>query len=353
MTPPTVSVIMATYNGAALVGETVESVLAQSFGDFELVIVDDASSDDTLARLRAFDDSRITIIPAERNGGPVLARNRAFAAARGRYIAGLDQDDLCHPDRLAKQVAWLEAHPDGVLVASAVRVLMADGSLANDESVPAHTSPALLRWLLHFGNPLTWSSVMIRGEAARQLDMFERPDRLYAEDFDLYHRLSRLGAMARLDEPLLTYRWHEGGASRRYTERMTASAVAVLAEAYQPLFGEGSSGAAEQVIHLVGGSERVRGTIALKQFAHIVERIHRHCSEAFRFGPDDLAMIEREFARVWWRIADRAVRSGGVSLKAALSARPAGASLQQSRPARMMMSGMIGQVRARGWLSAS
>ncbi|WP_163360457.1 glycosyltransferase family 2 protein, partial [Klebsiella aerogenes] len=89
------------------IGATIDSVLAQDFTDWELVIVDDCSTDDTRALLATFADPRITILHAEVNGGPVLARNQAFAAARGRYIAGLDQDDLCKPGRFAAQVAHL------------------------------------------------------------------------------------------------------------------------------------------------------------------------------------------------------------------------------------------------------
>ena len=105
MTAPVVSVIMAAYNGAALIPETIASLTAQTFGDFELVVVDDCSTDDTLALLRSYHDPRIRVIAAETNQGPVRTRNRAFAEARGRYIAALDQDDQCPPERFARHVA--------------------------------------------------------------------------------------------------------------------------------------------------------------------------------------------------------------------------------------------------------
>ena len=112
MSAPAVSVVMAVYNGAALLPETLASLRAQTFTDWELVAFDDCSKDDSIAVLRAFGDPRIRVIAAAENGGPVVARNRAFAEARGRYVAGLDQDDISLPERFAKQVAFLDTHPD-------------------------------------------------------------------------------------------------------------------------------------------------------------------------------------------------------------------------------------------------
>ncbi|MFT3975909.1 MAG: glycosyltransferase family A protein [Sphingomonas bacterium] len=243
---PAVSVIMAAYNGAALIGETLESLAAQTMGDFEAIVVDDRSTDDTLAVLRAWPDRRVRVIALEENGGPVRARNRAFAEARGRYVAGLDQDDLCRPERFARQVAWLDAHPDVVLLGSDTAVLE-DGAIRAPRH-PANTTPLLTEWLLRIENPLVWSSVMIRAEAARRLDPFTRPEILYAEDFDLYHRISRLGRVARIDADLLVYRQHGGGASRRYETTMAASAARVLTEAYAGVFGDGAADAAALVV---------------------------------------------------------------------------------------------------------
>src|SRR3546814_6420949 len=116
MSAPIVSVIMAAYNGAALLPETLASLQAQTFGDFELIVVDDRSPDDTLALLHGWSDHRIHVIAAAENQGPVKARNRPFAHARGRYLAALDQDDICLPDRFARSGAHLAAHPETELV---------------------------------------------------------------------------------------------------------------------------------------------------------------------------------------------------------------------------------------------
>ena len=123
MSAPAISVLMAAYNGSAWLPETLASLDAQTFVDFEVIVVDDGSTDDTLAFLEAWPDPRVRVVAAETNRGPVEARNRAFALARGRYIAALDQDDICLPERFARQIAYLEAHPEVVLVGTAARTL--------------------------------------------------------------------------------------------------------------------------------------------------------------------------------------------------------------------------------------
>ena len=113
MTAPLISVVMPTWNGAALIGETLNSVAAQTLGDFEVLVVDDCSSDGTRDLVSAWPDRRVRLLTMEQNGGPVLARNRAVAEARGRFIVGLDHDDLCSPHRFARQVGLPDNPQDG------------------------------------------------------------------------------------------------------------------------------------------------------------------------------------------------------------------------------------------------
>src|SRR5262245_31351165 len=108
---PRVSVVMATYNPGALVEETLRSLLRQTLTDFERLIVDDASTDDTVARICQFQDRRIRLIRNARNVGVANARNIGLDAARGDYLAPCDHDDLSLPERLEQQVRFLDAHP--------------------------------------------------------------------------------------------------------------------------------------------------------------------------------------------------------------------------------------------------
>ncbi|MBX9797191.1 glycosyltransferase [Sphingomonas sp.] len=339
---PRVSVIIAAYNGAALIGETIASLKAQTLTEFEVVIVDDCSTDDTRAVLAAIDDPRFRVIEAAANRGPVHSRNRAFAEARGTYIAGLDQDDLCAPTRLAEQAAYLDAHPDTVLVASAADVI--EGGRVRAARLPAVTCPALVEWMLWICNPLVWSSVMVRADAARRLAPFTRPDRLYAEDFDLYHRIGALGRVARVDTPLLHYRSHEGGASSRHTAIMLASATQVLAERYAPHFADAEARAKLIATHVMA-REPVpdRATLALLgetlaglQAAFVADRAPQ--AEALR-------RIRWETARLWAAIGRAGLRSGALGLADALSVRPDHLGLGYAGLDQLILSRLVGGVR--------
>lgn len=305
---PTVSVVIPVFNGTALIGPTLEALWAQTFTDFEVVIVDDCSTDGTLAMLRAIDEPRLRVIASEANGGPVKARNRGFALARGRYIAGLDHDDIALPRRLERQVAYLDAHPDVALVATAAELLIGD---RRSPLPPERTTPSMLDWHLMFANPLVWSSVMFRAETARRLDPITRPERLYAEDFDFYHRLRKLGRIARIDEPLMLYRSHPGGVSKRYAGVMHGNSRAVLADAYAPIFADAADATAEFVSRHLGACEPIPDTDGFARLSGILDRL------ADWLGPADAqtqVLIEAETARLYRRLVRESVRSGAVLL---------------------------------------
>ena len=343
MTAPTVSVVTAAYNGAAWLPATLDSLRAQTFTDWEAIVVDDCSTDATRDVVRAWPDPRVRLVELDANGGPVRARNRGVAEARGRYIAALDQDDLCRPERFARQVAWLDRHPDAVLLATQVEFLR-DGAVT-PSTYPAVTSPGLIEWLLRIENPLVWSSAMIRTATARQLEPFTRPERLYAEDFDLYHRLARLGRVARLDDPLLLYRQHAGGASQRFTQTMRASAAAVLAERHAAALGDAAPAvAALLVAHVMGGEpvpdrttlERLGAALANLQAAFLAERRPEGATRR---------LIKWETARRWSRIGRAGLRAGTLGVADVMAVRPPHLGLGYAGPAALTLHRAVGVAR--------
>jgi glycosyltransferase involved in cell wall biosynthesis len=309
---PAVSVIMAVYNGAALLPETLASLKAQTLADWELVAVDDCSKDDSVAVLQAFDDPRIRVIRAESNGGPVVARNRAFAEARGRYIAGLDQDDICLPTRFARQVAFLEASPDTVLVSSAAD-LLTDGRRAPGRW-PRPLTPALIDWLMLVQNPIAWSSVMFRAEAGRRLEPLERPAMRYVEDFDLYHRLRPFGRIAQIDAVLMLYRVHAGGASSVFNATMRAHAELVLREVHRARLGEDAADIAPLLVAHAMAGEPVPDRATLERLFAGIAALRADFSARGVYAADELATVDAAIARLWWRLCRAGVRSGALML---------------------------------------
>lgn len=344
MSDPTVSVVIPGYNGAAFIGETLESLRCQTLTDWEAIVVDDCSSDDTRDLVRGWTDPRVRLIENAVNGGPVKTRNRGVAEARGRYIAGLDQDDLCLPERLATQVAYLDAHPDVVLVGTQAEQLR-DGKVSAMHYAP-HTTPNLIAWLSWIENPIVWSTVMVRGDVARRLDPFTRPEILYAEDFDLYCRMSELGKIARIDRPLLLYRQHAGGASKRFTETMRTSAMRVLAERHADLLGEDEATALARllVLHNMGG-EPVPDRATLMRLGSGIAALQTAFLAQERPDAESSKLIRWETARRWARIGRAGLRSGTVGLGDVLAARPPHLGLGYAGIETLLWCGAIGAMR--------
>lgn len=205
---PKVSVIIPTYNRAAFIGAAIESVLNQTFSDFELIVVDDGSTDETEAVASRFlDDRRFIYLPQD-NRGRSAARNRALACARGAYIAFLDSDDTYLPEKLAQQVAYLENHVDVDMVyTSAVCIdqhgkeLKNQGYVAKDEG--------LIYELVAFFQPLTITlpTVMVRCTVFERLGGFDVAMERF-EDTDLWRRIAkahRIGAMPQVTCVLTTH----------------------------------------------------------------------------------------------------------------------------------------------------
>ncbi|MEZ0242476.1 MAG: glycosyltransferase family 2 protein [Sphingomonas sp.] len=328
----TVSVIMAVYNGAALLPETIASLQAQTFGDWELIAVDDCSSDDSVAVLEGVGDSRIRVIRSSRNGGPVVARNRAFAEAHGTYVAALDQDDLCLPERFAKQIAFLDANSHVVLVSTAARLLM-DGC-ESAGNWPRPLTPGLIDWLMLVQNPIVWSSVMFRTTAARALIPFERPEMRYVEDFDFYHRIREHGLLAQIDEELMLYRCHAGGASNMFNATMREHAELLLS-AHAPDI-------APLLVKHVMARDPVPDGATLERLFGGIARLRA----GFEGDAHTLARVDREISRLWWRLCRAGVRSGRIALHQALAGRPAAVPLADGDAADLVVSQVIGGMRA-------
>lgn len=347
MSVPTVSVVIPSYNGTEMLPATLDSLTVQTFRNFEIIVVDDGSNDDTRALVSEWPDPRVRLIEMAQNGGPVLARNRGVAESRGRYVAGLDQDDLCRPDRLRRQVAYLDAHPDCVLLGTHVE-LLCDGAV-HPSSYPAITTPGLIDWLLGIENPLAWSSVMLRGEVARALDPFSRTDRLYAEDFDLYQRARAFGTIARLDEPLLLYRQHAGGVSKRFLSTMRASAQAVLAERHAVALGEGAAHAAALLVRHGMGGVPVPSRAVLIELGGLLGTLQTRFIAEHAPDATTQRLIRWETAQRWARIGRTGLRAGTLKLSDVLAVRPEHLGLGYAGVEALAMSGLVGG--GRRWMA--
>ncbi len=220
-TVPSVSVLMPVHNGEAHVLTAVESILAQSFTDFEFIIVDDGSTDATSTLLAEIADARVRVITNARNLGVTRALNVGLKATRGRYIARIDADDVAHPERLARQVAYMDAHPDVVLAGTGYVSVDPSGNVV--EFVNRPMDDAEFRWTLLLHSPVIHPTVMFRGELVRDAGLSYDETIPIAQDHELWVRILDRGRGVRLGEPLL--RWHRGSAAIGVAKRDMQLAV--------------------------------------------------------------------------------------------------------------------------------
>jgi len=209
---PLVSVLLPVYNCERYLADAIDSILSQTFSDFEFIIVDDGSTDRSSEVMADFRDERIRIIRQE-NRGLAATLNRGIGLAIGKYIARQDQDDLSYPDRLAQQVDFMETHSDCVLLGTWAQIMEIDRVVNRFHRHPV--DEAELRYLMLFNNPFVHSSVMLRRTALAQIGGYTTdPERQPPEDFELWSRLARAGGIANLGEVLLAYREIPGSMSR-------------------------------------------------------------------------------------------------------------------------------------------
>ena len=204
---PKISVIMPAYNAEKYLREAIDSILAQTFADFELIVINDCSRDGTEQIILSYQDPRIVYLKNEKNLGVAGTLNQGLKVAQGQYIARMDADDRSVPTRFEKQVAYLDANPKTVLCGSKVTVFSDDGA----QRVGHYpTEDAQIRAALLFACPIAHPSVMIRRDALQAWNLRYEEAFEKVEDYRLWSRLAECGQLHNLPEPLLYYRKHPG-----------------------------------------------------------------------------------------------------------------------------------------------
>jgi glycosyltransferase involved in cell wall biosynthesis len=187
----------------------IESILNQTFNDFELLIIDDASTDATVSILKKIDDSRIQLIEKVVNSGYTNSLNYGLQLAKGQYIARMDGDDISMPERFAKQIAYLEIHPEVAVCGTTYKIVGNDKRI----TLPEHHEDIKIGLL--WGNCISHPSVMIRKKVLDDFSISYDTSKEPAEDYDMWVRLLSLGKLHNLQEVLLDYRVYGKQVSRK------------------------------------------------------------------------------------------------------------------------------------------
>ena len=245
---PTTTVLMAVHNAAPFLEDAVASVFNQTFVDFEFLVVDDGSTDNTGAMLAQLTDPRLRVISLVNNVGLVAALNVGIEEARGDLIARMDGDDVCEPRRLELQVEFMQAHPEVVLLGTGFVWIDAGGHVFERVRFPTEDSdlqPQLLN-----GNQFCHPSVMLRTDIVRRVGGYRSLAGGPAQDYDLWLRMAEQGKIANLAQMLVRYRMHENqtSISKLVKQRRAAHLYLTLAR-------QRRSGAGEDIVAARQASE--------------------------------------------------------------------------------------------------
>jgi glycosyltransferase involved in cell wall biosynthesis len=218
---PKITVLMPVYNCELYIQEALESILHQTYSDFEFLIVDDASNDETVSIIKKYDDPRIQLIEKPLNTGYTNSLNYGLTIAKGKYIARMDGDDISFPERFFKQVSYLEANPDVVLCGTSYKIIGNNKKLSFPENHDA-IKLALLR-----GNCIAHPSVMIRKKILDDFSIIYDTSKEPAEDYDMWVRLLSIGELHIIQDVLLEYRIYNTQVSKKRAEEQKKNDIKI------------------------------------------------------------------------------------------------------------------------------
>lgn len=223
---------MPVYNSVAFVHEAVKSIIEQTFSDFELIVIDDGCTDDSINIVEAFNDPRIRILKNQRNSGIVYSRNKGNEAARGRYIAPFDSDDIARNDKFEKQIAFLEKNPSFGMLGSWANLIDENGKRLRKKwklNAPPERIPAILL----FRNYFVQSAVVIRREALPEGNYTPGYD--VVEDYKMWIDIARYHKVWNYPDYLLEYRIHKKSVTQREKAMMDGRDTMIFKYVYQDL----------------------------------------------------------------------------------------------------------------------
>jgi len=261
---PLISAVMSVYNGERFVGEAIGSILSQTYPDLELLIVDDGSTDRSLEIIETYakKDDRVRVIKNNANEGLTKSLIKAIGNAKGMYLARQDADDISLPQRLERQLDFLEKHPSCGAVGTAARIIDSEGNFIKNASVPG--SWFMIRQILRFGNCFLHGSMMFRKDAYVNAGGYRAAFRV-GQDFDLWLRISKNRELANLGERLYCWRKTEGNISSMQTEpQFKIGALALYDHRHNKHLALDSSFEINDFINSFSRDERIKYDLCLR-----------------------------------------------------------------------------------------
>jgi hypothetical protein len=299
---PRVSVIMSVYNGETHIRAAIDSILAQTFRDFEFIIIDDCSSDQTWNILTdyASRDSRLVLLRNDTNTGLTKSLNRGIHHARGEYIARQDADDLSLPTRFMLQVQHLDASPNVGVVGTWCWIIDDQGTDCGVSRLP--TSPDAIKWKLLFGNHLVHTSIMMRAEIVRAIGGYT-PARTYSQDYDLWLRMRECTNLVNLPMPLVKKRRSTKNISSQYMDGQDQTAIHAMQQAMNNLLHQEVDIESVTYLRRTIRGRALHNTQAVRQVVRLVLLLYFARTNRNDMNPAETAIIKKETASILYILA--------------------------------------------------
>lgn len=295
-----ISVIMPVFNSEKYVAEAIESILNQTFNDFEFIIIDDGSTDNSLKIIKEYSqkDNHIRVVVNQENKGIAGSLNIGIALARGEYIARMDADDISLPERFEKQVAFMENHPEiGVVGTSFSRIDEKENVI---EEVKLITQPPRIWWRMFFINPIVHPSVMMRRNIFINGKFKYNRKSEPAEDYDLWFQIMSHYAIANLSEGLLLYRVHNENISfvkRQEQLRITEKVLKLRTEEILHM------NLPEHYGRYIMGFSKIESLWVAWKVCWAISRLYRYFLRKFsQIDKDDRLFVQRDYIKKIYKI---------------------------------------------------
>jgi hypothetical protein len=306
MTAPAVTVLMPVHNGASFLREALDSILQQTFADFELLVINDGSTDETSSLLQRCGDERLAVVENESNLGVIASLNRGLALARGEYVARMDADDIALPSRLEKQFQLLRLSPRTGLCGTWFRIFGDGRSTIVHPPVRADDMAARL----FYESPLGHPTVMFRRALFEKHGLRYSPEYPHAEDYELWTRVAEITELANVPQVLLHYRSHGAQVTSVEKPMQQETVRKILLRQLHKLHPAAST--AEGEAHVAIVTNRIPGAAGVDA-AYVDSWLGQLVRMNERGAPVFPAQaFRRALALVWWRYCSTRLRSPGM-----------------------------------------
>jgi len=299
---PKVTVLMPVYNAGRFLREAIDSILAQTFTDFEFLIIDDGSTDGSQSIIRSYDDSRIKFVQNENNLGVAATLNRGLDLAWGEHIARMDADDISLPRRLEKQIRFMEDKPEVGVSGTWIRLFGDQPRVVDRCPVGA----SVVKAYLLFDNPMSHPSVIMRHEVMKKFNLHYDPAFSRTEDYDLWSRASQYFSMDNLPEPLVKFRFHNQSITSTTEKEMKEQTKKILQRELNKL--DISSTEEElEFHHLVGRGRRFISRQDMDRAESWLQKLQIMNSEASLY---DEKALSKAIGMIWFRVCSNSTPMG-------------------------------------------